>query len=362
MKKKSIYLLITYLFIFSCTSKNQRMHDFIDKYNEVMASNQSIATVAKSKATYKSDNEIDIEVVYRFTDDEMQASLMKQLASDVFLNIIKAVPNGKSLYNDGVNFDLKLLDNSGVELAQIILNNKSTKETPVVSDLNSMIGIINAKLPIKDPETGASLIKVGIEKSSEIIYTYEYPDDMLKIMNLVGAEKIIKQNLATNPLLKNLLTNNNVKEIDKIVVLIFDKNKKEVKRYGITKNELLAASNTTEPVIDGDEMVLQGLIKELNKKLPITDKNFGFQYSKCQLEDKTLINTYIVPDEYIQALDVLEQQGAIKKGLLGLELIERLVNVTDSSVEKVTAVYQNKKGKVLKKYTLTKKEYLSSKK
>ncbi|GGE42277.1 hypothetical protein EV200_101539 [Pedobacter psychrotolerans] len=213
-------------------------------------------------------------------------------------------------------------------------------------------------MPFIDNETGISLLKLALDNNSNITYTYEYPDDVLKVLEIAGAEKLVKQNMANNPTLKELVSNKSFFTLNSITCIILNKNKKEVKRIKTTRDEMLAQIKSNK-VVNENEIILQGLINELNKRLPVTDKDFGFKYLNCELQNKTIVNTYLVPNQYTEALDLLEKQGkgAIKKGLLGTSLVEKLVNSEEFKIDKITSIYRNEKGKELKKYTLTKQEF-----
>ena len=358
-----IYLFVVCLFVFSCKSKEQKLNDFVFKYNQVLSDGGFPSAIGTSKAIYKNGEEVIIEMQLNFLKDDLQATMLEKTAPDIFFKIIKAVPEGQSLFNEGVKFNLQLYDRSRLRFADTILSKQTFKSMDVKEkdDMGSMIAMLNSKMPIVDPESGISVLQIALDKNKEVVYTYQYPEDLIKVLKVVDTETLLKQNVANNPILKEMLLRREGQQVNKVVFVIVDKDKKEVQRVSMTRQELIVLGSTNKKISEGD-MVVPGLVSELNKRLPITDEKFGFKYLKCELKSTTLVNTYLVPDKYIGVLDVLEQDGSIKKGIMGLELIGKIVNFPEANLEKVSSVYQDKKGKVLKSYTITKEAFNAKKK
>ncbi len=363
MNGRIIYLFVVCLFVFSCKSKEQKLNDFVFKYNQVLGEGGFPSAVGSSKAIYKNGEEVIIEMQLNFLKDDLQATMIAKTAPDIFFNIIKAVPEGQALFNEGVKFNLQLYDRSRLRFADTILSKQTFKSVDVKEkdEMSSMIAVLNSKMPIVDPESGISILQIAFDKNKEVVYTYQYPEDLIKVLEVVDTETLLKQNVANNPILKQMLLGEVGQQVNKVVFVIVDKDKKEVKRVSMTRQELIVLGSTNQKISEGD-MVVPGLVRELNKRLPITDERFGFKYLKCELKNTTLVNTYLVPDKYIEVLDVLEQDGSIKKGIMGLELIGKIVNFPEANLEKVTSIYQDKKGKVLKSYTITKEAFNAKKK
>jgi len=351
-----IYLLIACLGVFSCKSKEQKLYEFVNRYNQALGLGGFPSAVGSSKAIYKDGNEVIVELELNFLKDDLQATMIEKTAPDILFNIIKAIPEGHDLFNEGVKFNLQLFDKKHVKFADTILSKHTFKNIDVKDDIGSVLAMLNRKMPVVDPESGISLLQVTLDKNKEVVYTYQYPEDLIKVLDVIDTELMLKQNIANNPIFKEMLSSGAAQHVNKVAFVIVDKDRKEVKKVSIGKHELMALGNTDKKIDEG-EIVVQGLIKELNKRLPITDERFGFKYLKSDLKGKTLVNTYVVPDKCIQVLGLLEQQGSIKKGLMGLELIEKIVNFPEANLEKVTSIYQDKNGKVLKRYTITKKEF-----
>lgn len=362
INKYFIYLFIVCLGVFSCKSKEQKLNDFVFKYNQVLSEGGFPAAVGTSKAIYKNGEEVIIEMQLNFLKDDLQATMIEKTAPDILFNIIKAVPEGEALFNEGVKFNLQLYDRSHLRFADTILSKQTfkNKEVKEKDDVGSMIAMLNSKMPIVDPVSGISVLQIALDKNKEVVYTYQYPEDLIKALEIIDVETLLKQNVANNPILKEMLLGSVGQQVNQVAFVIVDKDRKEVKRVSMTRQELIVLGSSNKKISEGD-MVVQGLVRELNKRLPITDERFGFKYLKCELKNTTLVNTYLVPDKYIGVLDVLEQDGSIKKGLMGLEPIGKILNFPEANLDKVSSIYQNKKGKVLKSYTITKKVFNSKK-
>lgn len=332
-----------------------RVNEFIANYNLENKKLRS-PTIRNTKAIYKDKNEIIIELEFRLFDDSLQMYLIQNSVSDIFIDLVKNLPQGKKLLEEGVNFNLQLYNRNHVQFGEVYLNKDNKRNYERAKDLASVIKKLNESLPITDAKTGIKFVNIGLESKSTVYFEYQIPKEMQDMITIPEMEDILKQDILTNPNTKTILASTNTGKITQLVCVYTDEHGYEIKKVHIQKSEFVYRNQQLR--YDEKALRLIYFIKQFNKGLPVTDDKFGFRFLSMEKgQDNEIINKYIVPKEYEIIIEEAEFDRNLKLGLLGSEALYAMISNTEFDIKSINNIYLDRNHKILKKTSMQREDY-----
>ncbi len=213
--KNYLLLLLISIIVFSCkkegVNKEVMMENFV-KSMKTQPSKVEGSTVVLTKTEKTGNNEITLHFETGLSEDNIQPQMISDAIQDLMVQIIKRNSKNIQLLEKGVNFKVILAGKDGKELYTDVINKSSmTAKKPQAeinekhNQLNQMLEISNANLPITDSTTGITITKIALGNNNDVIYTAEVPEKMKSIVKIADNRALIKKNMSTDKQFKQML-------------------------------------------------------------------------------------------------------------------------------------------------------------
>jgi len=234
--------------LMSCQTKEDKVQDFVKMYNN--SSSMMINQMIKStKASATNADQVNIDVNTNYQSDNMESELVSKSLPDLIAQAIKSEKIGKELFESGVKFNLKVYSaDSKVLVDKTIDKNNLNKsvdfkaiaqgEKPDSDQLNLLLETFNKNLPIVDQTTGTKIVSIKADKDKNLIYTNEVPDSYIKMLNVEGADKLMKEEMVKMPQIQQIFQQTAVLGVNNIKYIYTDSKGKVIKEIVITESDL----------------------------------------------------------------------------------------------------------------------------
>jgi len=246
--KKLFTIIFASLMLMSCQTKEDKVQDFVKMYNN--SSSMMINQMIKStKASATNADQVNIDVNTNYQSDNMESELVSKSLPDLIAQAIKSEKIGKELFESGVKFNLKVYSaDSKVLVDKTIDKNNLNKsvdfkaiaqgEKPDSDQLNLLLETFNKNLPIVDQTTGTKIVSIKADKDKNLIYTNEVPDSYIKMLNVEGADKLMKEEMVKMPQIQQIFQQTAVLGVNNIKYIYTDSKGKVIKEIVITESDL----------------------------------------------------------------------------------------------------------------------------
>lgn len=246
--KKLFTIIFASLMLMSCQTKEDKVQDFVKMYNN--SSSMMINQMIKStKASATNAEQVNIDVNTNYQSDNMESELVSKSLPDLIAQAIKSEKIGKELFESGVKFNLKVYSaDSKVLVDKTIDKNNLNKsvdfkaiaqgEKPDSDQLNLLLETFNKNLPIVDQTTGTKIVSIKADKDKNLIYTNEVPDSYIKMLNVEGADKLMKEEMVKMPQIQQIFQQTAVLGVNNIKYIYTDSKGKVIKEIVITESDL----------------------------------------------------------------------------------------------------------------------------
>lgn len=248
--KKLLLICFTSIVLLSCQSKSDKVRNFVDMYNR--SSSMMVSSMIKSsKATSTGPDEITIEVnTAHQGSDDMEGQLITSSFPELIGQAIKSEKLGQELLDSGVKFKLKIYGADGRVIADEAIDQNKLKGTTqqdlssiasgnaTSSQLNSVLEVFNKNLPMEDKATGTKVMSIKADENNNIVYTTEVPESYKKMLEMDGAEQIIKDEMLRMPQIRQIFSRTEALGVKNLKYLYTDVKGKAIKEITITKEDL----------------------------------------------------------------------------------------------------------------------------
>ncbi|RZJ50971.1 MAG: hypothetical protein EOO19_01895 [Chryseobacterium sp.] len=246
--KKLFTIIFASLMLMSCQTNEDKVQDFVKMYNN--SSSMMINQMIKStKASATNADQVNIDVNTNYQSDNMESELVSKSLPDLIAQAIKSEKIGKELFESGVKFNLKVYSaDSKVLVDKTIDKNNLNKsvdfkaiaqgEKPDSDQLNLLLETFNKNLPIVDQTTGTKIVSIKADKDKNLIYTNEVPDSYIKMLNVEGADKLMKEEMVKMPQIQQIFQQTAVLGVNNIKYIYTDSKGKVIKEIVITESDL----------------------------------------------------------------------------------------------------------------------------
>lgn len=248
--KKLLIICFTSILLLSCQSKSDKVRSFVDMYNR-SSSMMTSYMIKSTKAISTNPDEITIEVnTAHDGTDEVEGGLISSSLPELIGQAIKSEKLGQELLDSGVKFNLKIYSADGKIIAnEAIDKNKLKGNAPedlksissgnaTTSQLNSVLEVFNKNLPMEDKATGTRIMSIKADENNNIVYTNEVPDSYKTMLEVDGAEQIIKDEMLRMPQIRQIFSKTEMLGVKNLKYVYTDTKGKVIKEITITKEDL----------------------------------------------------------------------------------------------------------------------------
>lgn len=234
--------------LMSCQTKEDKVQDFVKMYNN--SSSMMVNQMIKStKASAANSDQVNIDVNTNYQSDNLESELVGKSLPDIIAQAIKSEKIGKELFESGVKFNLKVYSaDSKIIVDKTIDKNNLTQsvdykaiaqgEKPDSDQLNQLLQTFNKNLPIVDQTTGTKIVSITADKDKNLIYTNEVPDSYVKMLNVEGADKVMKAEMIKMPQIQQIFKQTAILGVNNIKYIYKDTQGKVIKEIVITESDL----------------------------------------------------------------------------------------------------------------------------
>jgi len=246
--KKLFTIIFASLMLMSCQTKEDKVQDFVKMYNN--SSSMMVNQMIKStKASAANSDQVNIDVNTNYQSDNLESELVGKSLPDIIAQAIKSEKIGKELFESGVKFNLKVYSaDSKIIVDKTIDKNNLTQsvdykaiaqgEKPDSDQLNQLLQTFNKNLPIVDQTTGTKIVSITADKDKNLIYTNEVPDSYVKMLNVEGADKVMKAEMIKMPQIQQIFKQTAILGVNNIKYIYKDTQGKVIKEIVITESDL----------------------------------------------------------------------------------------------------------------------------
>ena len=234
--------------LMSCQTKEDKVQDFVKMYNN--SSSMMVNQMIKStKASAANSDQVNIDVNTNYQSDNLESELVGKSLPEIIAQAIKSEKIGKELFESGVKFNLKVYSSdSKIIVDKTIDKNNLTQsvdykaitqgEKPDSDQLNQLLQTFNKNLPIVDQTTGTKIVSITADKDKNLIYTNEVPDSYAKMLNVEGADKVMKAEMIKMPQIQQIFKQTAILGVNNIKYIYKDTQGKVIKEIVITESDL----------------------------------------------------------------------------------------------------------------------------
>lgn len=248
--KNLFFAFFTALLLTACQTKTDKINDFVNIYNR--SSSMMIShTIKSTKAVASGDNEITIEVnTSSQPEDEIETQLIKSSLPELIGQAIKSEPKGQELLDSGVKFNLKIYGKDARVIADETVDKNSLKGNAAkelrsiaqgntgASQLNTVLEVFNKNLPMEDKSTGTKIMSIKADEENNIVYTAEVPDSYKEMLQMEGAEQILKDEMLRSPQVQQIFTKTAALGVNNLKYKYTDSKGNTIKEITITKADV----------------------------------------------------------------------------------------------------------------------------
>nr|WP_199157257.1 hypothetical protein [Pedobacter sp. ASV2] len=220
----SAILLIAFvqIFLVSCKSTSSKMNSFVLSYNSSVKPS-SILYSSNAEAIYDKKI-IKIKIVTNYALEDVKDGIVDKFLPSLFVQLLASEPLAKELINEeGVNFEVTFFTLRLSEFSTIIVDKKKLAElesdtkgklntedllsssTSSNSKIKSMLTALNQNLPIKDKNTGLTILKIDINAANELIYNISVPGIIANKIKGNDAKEVLKDDILRSEKSKQLM-------------------------------------------------------------------------------------------------------------------------------------------------------------
>lgn len=234
--------------LMSCQTKEDKVQDFVKMYNN--SSSMMINQMIKStKASAANSDQVNIDVNTNYQSDNLESEIVGKSLPDLIAQAIKSEKIGKELFESGVKFNLKVYsaDSKIIVDKTIDKNNVNQSvdfkaiaegEKPDSDQLNQLLQTFNKNLPIVDQTTGTKIVSITADKDKNLIYTNEVPDSYIKMLNVEGADQMMKVEMVKMPQIQQIFKQTAILGVNNIKYIYKDSKGTIIKEIVITESDL----------------------------------------------------------------------------------------------------------------------------
>ena len=246
--KKLFTIIFASLMLMACQTKEDKVQDFVKMYNN--SSSMMINQMIKStKASSTNADQVNIDVNTNYQSNDLESELVSKSLPDLIAQAIKSEKIGKELFESGVKFNLKVYSaDSKVIVDKTIDKDDVAKsvdfksiaagEKPNSDQLNQILETFNKNLPMVDQTTGTKIVSITADKDKNLIYTNEVPDSYIKMLNVEGADQLMKEEMIKMPQIQQIFKQTAVLGVNNIKYIYTDSQGKVIKEIIITESDL----------------------------------------------------------------------------------------------------------------------------
>ncbi len=243
-------MLIISLLLFSLVSckksTDSRITEFVFAYrNSFAAVANSNPYIVSSSAEKTSANEVTIRFYTKSTEEtSMESDLLRKSLPEIVGTAILQEPSSKQLINDGVKFNVKILDEGGQNvLYSKVFDKESVGKSPATNNTGTpgiaqILDGFNKNLPVTDPSTGIKIVKIEAGDDQDIIYKAIVPPNMAELFKSDGAKELLKEELLRSPQIKDILMRSENFGISKLKYKYMDEKENLITEISISKADL----------------------------------------------------------------------------------------------------------------------------
>ncbi|WP_316803091.1 hypothetical protein [Pedobacter nototheniae] len=223
---RSAILVIAFLQILlvSCKSTSSKMNSFVLSYN-ASAKPNSIVYSSNAEALYDKKI-IRIKIVTNYSLEDVKDGIVDKFLPTLFIQLLAGEDLAQELINEeGVNFEVSFFTLRLSEFSNIVVDKKKLAElekdakgkinvdgllnsagNTSNSKIKSMLSALNQNLPIKDKNTGLTILKIDINAANELIYNISVPNILADKIKGKDAAEVLKDDILRSGKTKQLLT------------------------------------------------------------------------------------------------------------------------------------------------------------
>jgi hypothetical protein len=210
MRKLALFAILSIAILtVSCQSRTQKMHEFVNGFNQTAM--MSYSGTSGTQAKVEGLDVIELNLASPLDINDPTASQSAQLMISALPAMFQREESMMELINEGVKFKVRIIDNNGRIITDALVDKPfldKTKQSSPINDGQSpeemAISALNTSLPMKY-EDGSRLMKIERTSKNELTYTLEMPADMQEILKSPNAEPLLKESLKSDPSTQNTL-------------------------------------------------------------------------------------------------------------------------------------------------------------
>ena len=211
--KFSNYIIILFLSVvlISCEkTKEEKLDDFVTHFN---TSSQKVQnkTLKLMKSEKVSSDKVILHFSTPLSSETAEVSVIKASLIQLIGKMLWSNPNYKKLLNDGASFIVIVKGNDGKEILKEIVNKSGMTSNTIEEgvnakhrELNRMLEVFNAGLPVVDSVSGVKITQIALGKDKDVIYTAVVPHKIEDAVKNPKAQSIIKSDMAKDQQLKKV--------------------------------------------------------------------------------------------------------------------------------------------------------------
>jgi len=234
LKQEIIIISLSLFCLVSCKkSTESKISEFISVYKKTFTSiAESNPYIVSTSAEKTAADEITIRFYTKSSgedDNDIGIDMVRKSLPEVIGAAISQEKDGKDLINNGVKFNIKILDENGQKVFYSEVYDKNSIEKTVSSNpiqtnggINQVLDVFNKSLPITDPTTGIKIVNISAGTDNDIIYTAVIPEAMIEVFKLDGTKEMLKDDLLRNSQIKELLLKSKAYGISKLKYIYKD--------------------------------------------------------------------------------------------------------------------------------------------
>ncbi|MFM2229613.1 MAG: hypothetical protein RL607_871 [Bacteroidota bacterium] len=204
--RKSIYILvlsILFLTLSSCKSRTQKMHEFVNGFNQTAAMSP---TQSGSHAEVEGLDIIKLDLATALDINNPSSSSTTAFLEKSLPDMFQKDETMMELINEAVKFKVNITDLNGRIISTLMIDktyldkeHKSSYKSSTSNDPITMaLDALNSNLPINNAD-GTRLMKIEKLGTDTLEYTMEVPDDVSQIINSPNAIPLVKESIIQDP-------------------------------------------------------------------------------------------------------------------------------------------------------------------
>ncbi|MCZ4245821.1 hypothetical protein [Pedobacter punctiformis] len=206
----------------SCKSTSSKMNAFVLSYN-ASAKPNGIVYSTNAEALYDKKI-IKIRIVTNYALEDTKNGIVDKFLPTLFVQLLAGEDLARELINEeGVNFEVTFFTIRLSEFSSITIDKKKLAELEKEakgkinaddllnntgnSKIKNILSILNKNLPVKDKNTGLTILKIDINDKNELLYDISVPNSIAEKIKGKDASEVLKDDILRNGNSKQLFMN-----------------------------------------------------------------------------------------------------------------------------------------------------------